>query len=197
MYWVRALAISSKTVCSCAANPWTVATRLGMRSARRCRTTSTCAQLDLTCSLRRTISLRLLAYQRPKPIAKMRMTAITPMATFMDCLRVCCFAVPSYQIRRSQTVEPAVHFVGDYFYELQVGVQACFYVDLAGFAFSFANVKHRVKCGGVGAGECGDACYCFAFAPGHGLAQGKKRVAKERAESGNGLSHDAQVRFVA
>ena len=44
----RALAISPKTVCSCCANPFTVSTRFGIRSARRCSTMSTCDHAAFT-----------------------------------------------------------------------------------------------------------------------------------------------------
>jgi hypothetical protein len=41
----------------------------------------------------------------------------------------------------SQRVEAAVYFVRHYFYEFQVGMQACFDVYLAGLAFSFADIQ--------------------------------------------------------
>src|SRR5260370_30989089 len=46
----RACAISPNTVCSCLVIPFTVSTRLGIRSARRCSTTSTCDQAHFTAS---------------------------------------------------------------------------------------------------------------------------------------------------
>src|SRR5881628_2565739 len=46
----RASATSVKTVCSCFAYPFTVSTRLGMRSARRCSCTLICAAAAFTCS---------------------------------------------------------------------------------------------------------------------------------------------------
>jgi hypothetical protein len=99
-------------------------------------------------------------------------------------------------VASSEGVEAAIDFVRHYFYELQVGVQARLYVYLAGFAFSFAHIQQGVEGRGVGAREsshCGDG---FALRGGHGLAQGPKSVAEQGAERGDGLRHDAQVRFV-
>src|SRR5438477_1768011 len=58
----RACAISPNTVCSCLVIPLTVSTRLGIRSARRCSTTSTCDHADLTASFLLTSVLRTLTY---------------------------------------------------------------------------------------------------------------------------------------
>src|SRR5579863_4867648 len=193
--------MSPKTVSSCAANPWTVATRLGMRSARRCRTLSTCAQLDLICSLSRTISLRRPAYMLPKMSARMTRTAIMPSATFMNFLRVSDGATPSYfksgESCSSERVEAAVNLVGYDFYEFKVGVQARLDVYVARLAFPFAHIEQRVKCRGVRASEGSYRRDRFAFGRGHRLPQREERVTEERAESRDGLRHDGQMRFVA
>src|SRR5260221_13210096 len=62
----RAAAMSPKTFSSCCANPFTVSTRLGIKSARRCSTTSTCAHDALTASRFTTIWLRRPTYMLPK-----------------------------------------------------------------------------------------------------------------------------------
>ena len=56
----RASAMFLKTSVSCAAKPFTVSTRLGIRSARRCSATSTCAHAAFTASRCVTRSLRTL-----------------------------------------------------------------------------------------------------------------------------------------
>src|SRR6266567_9453503 len=58
----RACAISPNTVCSCFVIPLTVSTRFGIRSARRCSTTSTCDHADFTASFLLTSVLRTLTY---------------------------------------------------------------------------------------------------------------------------------------
>src|ERR1700747_1055870 len=54
--------MSPNTVCSCLAYPFTVSTRFGIRSARRCSTTSTCDHADFTASFLLTRLLRTLTY---------------------------------------------------------------------------------------------------------------------------------------
>jgi hypothetical protein len=99
-------------------------------------------------------------------------------------------------VASSEGVEAAIDLVGYDFYEFQVGMQTPFYVYLAGFAFSFAHIQQSVEGRRVGAGESCHRGDGFALGGGHGLAQGPESVAEEGAESGDGLRHDAQVRFV-
>src|SRR5262249_41912085 len=85
-----ALAISPKTVCSCWANPFTVSTRLGIRSARRCNTISTCDHAAFTASFLVTSVLRTPTYCPKKmsaitTITTMAMTAISPLLMRSSC----------------------------------------------------------------------------------------------------------------
>src|SRR6266566_4997238 len=79
----RACAISPNTVCSCLAIPFTVSTRFGIRSARRCSTTSTCDQADLTASFLATSVFFTLTYLPNESRIKTTMVISTIIALLM------------------------------------------------------------------------------------------------------------------
>ena len=91
--------MSPKTFSSCAAYPFTVSTRLGMRSARRCNTTSTCDHAEFMASRLRTISLRwpmnVLPNQNTSRTTMIRM--ITPVFMFLSLSLEICVLLPDLE----------------------------------------------------------------------------------------------------
>src|SRR5580765_3863605 len=94
----RALAMSPKTVCSCCAIPFTVATRLGIRSARRCNTMSTCDHEAFTASFLVTSVLRTPTYCPKATTAISARIAIT--------IRTLTILPPESNIRRNGQTSP-------------------------------------------------------------------------------------------
>src|SRR5207249_8747797 len=76
--------MSPKTVCSCAANPFTVSTRFGIKSARRCRTTSTWDHAAFTASRFTTIWFLRLTNELPSSSATTSKTTRTIRAFFIS-----------------------------------------------------------------------------------------------------------------
>src|SRR5258705_6637644 len=77
-----------KTSVSCAAKPFTVFTRFGIRSARRCRATSTLLQAALTLSRWVTRSLRTLTYLLHAPMASSTITTMAMSPVFICLLQL-------------------------------------------------------------------------------------------------------------
>jgi hypothetical protein len=91
--------------------------------------------------------------------------------------------------------QAAVDFVGDGFYEGQVGMQAG--LDFEGFSvgLAFAEIEELVEWGGVGGGEFGGGGDGFAFGGGDFFAEGEDGVAEEGAKSREGIRHQGEVGF--
>src|SRR5580698_9373004 len=99
--------------------PFTVSTRLGIKSARRWSTTSTCAQSDFTVSFFVTISFRRPTYIPPMPRAISTRTARTINAVFI-------FVLPDKlktQSLRILHIELPVKLVSDRLDEYEIPVQ--------------------------------------------------------------------------
>src|SRR6266705_408564 len=110
----RALAMSPKTVCSCAAKPFTVSTRLGIKSARRCSTTSTCAHAAFTASFLMAIWFLRPMNELPKSSAITTRTAKTIRTFFISTsnlsISTACFLHALPFPLRKMMVERVQHF---------------------------------------------------------------------------------------
>src|SRR2546423_5966625 len=160
----RALAISPKTVCSCFAIPFTVSTRLGIRSARRCSTMSTCDQAAFTASFLLTSVFLTFTYW-PKVnrtisnrIATTTSTAINPLLikfSWKSAPHLC----RTSAARALHSINCGRHLL----YRCQVARKYICHIKLPAVRFVFSHVQNLQHTGSVEPSLPGQCLYRLAL----------------------------------
>src|ERR1035441_2211575 len=160
---------------SCAANPFTVATRFGMRSARRCSTASTSAHCPLMASRCRTRSFLALTNCPPATNASKTITPITIQAVFMCGML---FLQPVHRVDRG----------GD---SLQIRSQQGRRVGLARLEALLADIQQSLEGERVEAEALGGALDDLALPKRRLVPMQNQRVPEKDAEGGQRIEQQA------
>src|SRR5579871_664106 len=158
---------------SCLAYPFTVSTRLGMRSARLCSVTSTCDHSAATASLRLTRSLRMLTNCPPTASRITTSTAITIRAIFMSW-----FAPLFFQ---------PVHGVDHDIDLLEIRIEQDNWFQVARLDAVFSQIEKVCEWLGVDAELIPRLQQDLPFAVVFRRAVKNQRMAKQHAEGGDGI----------
>src|SRR5579872_550182 len=190
----RALAMSPNTVCSCAAYPFTVSTRLGIKSARRCSTTSTCDHSAETAWFFTTIWLRRPTYIAPIPSATTPSNTNAVHALFMHAssdaepthLQTSGYATATKsqgrEAIRSRSGPAAVDLFRYLHNQIQISRKDFFQVHLSACAFSFAKVHDAMECRCLQGQQRPKLIGCGTIGRRRFLAYGDQRMPKERTK---------------
>src|SRR5437899_2098386 len=194
----RAFAISPKTVCSWAAMPLTVSTRFGMRSARRCKTTSTSAQVAFTVSDLRTISFRRPTYDAP--ISTARNTSAPRTASSLLIFP------PAYTLARATShpllkldaarrAQAPVHFFHDARDDLEKSREERPDGHLLLSALALPHIEDSVEGSHVNPEQLPQAIHHVALSLRLRFAQDDQSVPEKRDEGRKGRGHQPEQRF--